>query len=241
MHKVLEGHTVKRFDGELGHLHYLILEMGGLVLDQVRTSLHALVDEDTGAARQVLEREMRVTELGLRVDEELVKVIAKRGPVARDLRAVVSFSKAVSDLERIDENAQRIAQAALSMYESGSNVPSSALLRDVTIMGALGVEKLEAGLALLDTLDSDAAENLLVKKRELDQEFQSCLRRLSTFILEDARLVGHSIMITLVLRSLERIGDHAQNLAEYVIYLMRGEDVRQRERVSEEEQVIGGQ
>ena len=152
MHKVLEGHTVKRFDGELGHLHYLILEMGGLVLDQVRTSLHALVDEDTGAARQVLEREMRVTELGLRVDEELVKVIAKRGPVARDLRAVVSFSKAVSDLERIDENAQRIAQAALSMYESGSNVPSSALLRDVTIMGALGVEKLEEGLDVLDTL-----------------------------------------------------------------------------------------
>lgn len=241
MHKILEGHTVKRFDGELGNLHLLILEMGGLVLDQVRTALHALVDEDIEEARLVLERELKVTDLGLRVDEELVKIIAKRGPVARDLRATISFSKVVSDLERIDENAQRIAQAALSMYESGSNVPSSALLRDVTTMGAMGVGKLETALALLDTLDSDAAEHMLVKKRELDQEFQSCLRRLSTFILEDARLVGHSIMITLVLRSLERIGDHAQNLAEYVIYMLRGEDVRQRERVSEEEPAVGGQ
>lgn len=229
MTRELEGHTVKRFDGELGHLHLMMLEMGSLVQNQARTALHALLEEDLVEARHVLDRELQVTELGLKIDNTLVDILARRGPLAKDLRAVISFSKGVKDLERVGINARRIAQIALNIYATGRSVPSATLLRDVGTMGELGLSKLEQGLKVLDSFDCAEAEGIVENgSSELVSEFQSSLRRLSTFVLEDARNVGHSISITLVLRALERIGEYGQNLAEYVIYMQRGENVRER-------------
>jgi phosphate transport system protein len=222
----LEGHTVHRFDDELSHLHMLLVEMGSLVLDQSRTALCALEEEDLEAARRVLDRETQVNDLEVRIDDELVDVMARRGPVARDLRAVFSFSKLVTDLERTGDNALRVAQAALNTYETGRSVPSAKLLRDVGSMGRLALSMFEAGIEIFDTLDLQRAETLLSNHRALDDELQSGLRRLSTFVLEDARLIGYAITITLVLRALERIGDHGRNIAEYVVYMLRGADVR---------------
>lgn len=226
MSQPMEGHTVRRYDGELSNLHYLVLQMGGLVIDQTRNAVDALRKKDVKAAHAVTEREPEVDELELKADDEIASVLARRGPMARDLRIVIALSKTVTDLERVGDEAARIAYVVSNMYDSNKGGPSKALLRDVRAMGKLALQKLQDGLDVIDNLDAERAEALLADMDELDEEFQGSLRRLTTFVLEDARNVGHAINLTLVLKALERIGEHAGNLAEYVVYLIRGQDVR---------------
>jgi len=222
----MEGHTVHRFDGELNNLHMLILEMGGLVLDQVRQSIVAVTEKNIAAARLVIQREPEVDGLEVKIDEENIIVIAKRCPVAKDLRITTAVSKAVTDLERIGDEAARIANQALQLYGSDTSDPSSHLLRDIKTMGNLSLRMLQDALDIFDTFDVARARVLARGNVELDEEFQSSLRRLATFVLEDARNVGHTINVTLIIKALERIGEHARNMAEYVIYLVKGEDIR---------------
>lgn len=229
MSEILEGHTVRRYDGELNSLHMLVLEMGGLVLDQCRLALEALKTGDLDAAQKVLARENQVDALELRLDDNVWWVVGRRGPVARDLRVVMAFSKAVTDLERIGDEAVRIAHTTVAVYDDEVRRPSRKLMRDVQTMGKLAIGMLQDAVSIYDTYDLAVAEGLLRRHAELDMEFQSSLRRLSTFILEDARNVGHAINTVLLVKALERIGDHARNLAEYVIYLVQGDDVRHQE------------
>lgn len=233
----LEGHTVKRFDGELGSLQLRVLEMGGLVLSQVDWALRAIDDGDLELARNIVSRENDVDDLEVSIDEEIVTVIARRSPVARDLRALVSFSKATTDLERAGDEAIKLASLVLQIFDSSSADPSAQLLRDVHIMGRLARELLQQSLNALDRLDGDLAEKIALRRSDLDEEFQSSVRRLVTFIMEDSRNVGHSIRVMLLIKSLERIGDHARNIAEYVIYMVRGQDIR-HQQPGEDEQVL---
>jgi phosphate transport system protein len=222
----MEGHTVHRFDGELNNLHMLILEMGGLVLDQVRQAIKAVTEKNIESARLVIQREPEVDALEVKIDEENIIVIAKRCPVAKDLRITTAVSKAVTDLERIGDEAARIANQAMQFYGSDASDPNSHLLRDIKTMGNLAQRMLQDALDIFDTFDINRARVLARGNVELDEEFQSSLRRLATFVLEDARNVGHTITITLIIKALERVGEHARNLAEYVIYVVKGEDVR---------------
>ena len=226
MPDLLEGHTVTRYDGELNHLHLLLLEMGGLVLDQCNQALTALRNEDLELAQYVIRRETDVDALEIKLDSDIWWEIGRRAPVARDLRAVMAFSKAATDLERVGDEAARIAHTCLTIYGDEVPRPSLNLMRDVFGMGRLAIELLHDSVGLLDSLDAKAAHALLERHSELDTEFQSSLRRVSTFILEDARNVGHAIGTVALVRSFERIGDHGSNLAEYVIYLVRGDDIR---------------
>lgn len=228
----MEGHTVHRFDGELNNLHMLILEMGGLVLDQVRQSILAVTEKNIAAARLVIQREPEVDGLEVKIDEENIIVIAKRCPVAKDLRITTAVSKAVTDLERIGDEAARIANQALQLYGSDTSDPSTHLLRDIKTMGNLSLRMLQDALDIFDTFDVARARVLARGNVELDEEFQSSLRRLATFVLEDARNVGHTINVTLIIKALERIGEHARNMAEYVIYLVKGEDIRHQSVVN---------
>lgn len=223
-----EGHIVQRYDGELSQLHILILEMGGLVLDQVRNAVNALINKDLDAANLVLRREPDVDALEIKVDNETVSIIARRSPVGSDLRIITAVSKAVTDLERIGDEAARIASIARNFYDSNSNSPSDTLLRDINTMGKLSLEILAQALDIFDKFDLERALHLAKCDIELDAEFQSSLRRLTTFVLEDARNVGHTVNIVLILKALERIGDHAKNLAEYIIFFLKGEDVRHK-------------
>ena len=225
----MEGHTVQRFDGELSNLHLMILEMGGLVMDQVNSALRALREKDIPAAHLVVRREPQIDAMEVNIDNEVVTVIARRCPVARDLRVTTAISKAVTDFERIADEAARIAHLTISIYGNESSDPSSQLLRDTINMGKLSSGMLSEALEIFDTLDVKKAEVLIKNHGELDAEFQSSLRRLTTFLLEDARNVGHTVNIVLILKALERIGDHARNIAEYVIYLIKGEDVRHQQ------------
>lgn len=226
MTQPMEGHTVHRYDGELSNLHLLILEMGGLVLDQVRQAVHALIEEDLEAAHKVITREPIVDKLEVQADNEIVSIIAKRCPVAKDLRIITAVSKAVTDLERVGDEAARIAHMAISIYEGEMTSPNTQLLRDINSMGKLSISMLKDALDIFDTFDLNRAQQLAKCDIELDAEFQSCFRRITTFILEDARNVGHAINIVLIVKALERVGDHARNLAEYIIFLIKGEDVR---------------
>lgn len=222
----LEGHTSRRFDGELHHLHIKLLEMAGLVYEQVRMTLEALRQRNLDNLHVVIERESRVDSLEKRIDSDITEVLAKRSPMASDLRVIIAFSKVVTDLERVGDEAARIANISIAIYGNECNTPGIHLLRDIHIMGNLACLSLKDAIETLDMLDLEKADKLLNGQDDLDVEFQSSLRRLTTFILEDARNVGHAINIVLILKSLVRIGSHARNLAEYVIYFVSGEDIR---------------
>lgn len=224
--QLLEGHTVRRYDGELNTLHLRVLEMGGLVLNQTKLALCGLTEGDLKATSDVLEYEHDVDEIEIQTDEEIINVLAKRQPMAGDLRVIMSISKAITDLERIGDEAARVAEIGKSMHGNERSKPGSQLLRDVTTMGDLAIGKLEEALHCFDALDIERALKLAAGKSELDMEFQSSLRRLATFLLEDARNVGYHINIVLAIKSLERIGDLSRNLAEYVVYMLSGKDIR---------------
>ena len=225
----LEGHTFRRFDGELYHLHTEILQMAGLVYDQVQMALESFQQQSLDIIRVVNEREPQVDAMEKSIDSTIIEILAKRSPVARDLRAVMAFSKAVTDLERLGDEAAKIAYIATTLYNNEHTNPSNYLLRDITVMGKLARALLKEAIENLDALDLERAEKLLNSHDDLDEEFQAGLRRLATYVLEDARNVGHIINIVLVMKSLVRIGERTRNLAEYVVYMVSGEDIRHTE------------
>jgi phosphate transport system protein len=219
-------HIVKRFDQELGKLRSQVLEMGGLVEDQISRALSALDDEDLDLAREVIDRERAVNDMDVNADEVSVNLIALRQPVGTDLRMIMSLAKSVTDLERIGDEAEKIARMALRLYGGENSVPNSNLLRDVGSMAKIAKAMLHECLDALARLDVEKAVDIAHGDAELDYEFQSALRRLVTYMMEDPRNIGHAIDIVFIIKALERVGDHAKNIAEYVIYLVKGQDVR---------------
>ena len=222
----MEEHTVRRFDQELEALNSLVLRMGGLVQDQITRAMEALREENIEAARQVIARDHVVNFMDVEASERAVNLLALRQPMGRDLRMIMSLGKAVTDLERIGDEAERIARMTIHLYESTGSKPSHSLLRDTHSMSRLAKKMLGDALDALARMDVELALEVAKGDAELDSEFQSALRRLATYIMEDSRNVGHAIDVTFIVRSLERIGDHSKNIAEYVIFLVKGKDVR---------------
>jgi phosphate transport system protein len=208
-------------------------------LDQVQGALEALKRKDLDLARRVVDRDSAVDAMEVRADDQIVSVIAQRAPVARDLRTLVALSKAVGDLERIGDEAARIASIILHIYDSETSDPSVHLLRDIQTMGKLAVDIFRGALEVLDRLDAPKAQEIARGDRELDAEFRSSLRRLVTFVMEDARNVGHAINVVLVIKALERVGDHSRNIAEYVVYPVKGTDIRHQSREEQASAVPG--
>ena len=237
MNERTEGHIVRRYDGELASLRLLVLEMGGLVLDQVRRAVAALDHEDLDEAREVIARDHAVNAYDLRVDEASIRLLARRQPVAGDLRVIMSIAKAVSDLERIGDEAAKIARMALHLFAAGASVPKRALLRDVRAMATLATRMLHDVLRAFDEMDVNAALAVAAGDAELDREFRAASRRLSTYVMEDSRQLGHTINALTAVKALERIGDHAKNIAEYIVYLVTGQDVRHAEPDPREQEV----
>ena len=221
-----EEHIFKRFDQELADLNGIVLRMGGLVEDQIAKAMNSLRDADPEAARNVVARDHVVNFLDVQADEQIVNLLALRQPVGKDLRMILSLGKTVTDLERIGDEAERIARMALDIYSSDTQPPDAFLLSDAFRMSALATRMLHDVLDALARLDVDKAIQVARGDTELDHEFQAALRRLSTYIMEDARNVGHIINVTFIIKSLERIGDHSKNIAEYVVFLVKGKDVR---------------
>ena len=221
-----DAHTVKQFDVQLANLRNLVLEMGGLVEEQIKHAVKALDDEDITASREVISRDQIINGLQVKADEDCVSLIALRQPLGSDLRLIMSLSKIITDLERIGDEAEKIARMTIKIYEGVSSPPSAKLLRDVAPMAKLAQNMLHDCLDALARLDVEKAVEVAQGDDELDQEFQSALRRLITYMMEDPRTIGHAINVIFIVKALERIGDHSKNIAEYIIYLVKGKDVR---------------
>ncbi|MGF1613650.1 MAG: phosphate signaling complex protein PhoU [Gammaproteobacteria bacterium] len=225
----MEQHTVKRYDEELHTLQSLVLKMGGLVQEQIEGAIKALDDEDLDGARRVVAGDQMVNGYNVQVDETAVHLIARRQPVASDLRLIVSLEKAVNDLERIGDEAAKIAQMVLRIYDSDSNAPNHGLLRDVPPMARLAVGLLTGALDALARMDISKALEVARRDAELDEAFGAGIRHLTTYVMEDPRNMGHAINTVLILKALERMGDHSKNIAEYVVYYVKGTDIRSLE------------
>ena len=209
----LEGHIARSFDGDLNALHVRVIEMGGLVLDQVRQATEAYCAWDVPPAERVLEREAAVNSYSMRLDEEQLVLIARRQPVASDLKAIVAMSRAVAELERTGDEAKKIARTVLR-HRGRPGIASS---RDARHLGRLAVDLLHLSLQAFDRLDSELAAEVITRDQELDEEYSAGLRRLLTRAMEDPRHFEVALDAAFVLKSLERIGDHARNLARHLL------------------------
>jgi phosphate transport system protein len=221
-----EGHTVKRFDGEMTRLHGLVLELGRGVVAQIEQAVATLQNEDPGAARRVIDRDNEINQLDVRAEDELFKLLATRQPMARDLREMITVNHMVRDLERVGDQARKIAQLTVHLYDNDTSPPNGQILRDVVAMAGFVGPMVAQAVEAFDRLDLDRALAVMRKDLELEAEFRSALRRQSTFLMEDARNVGHVIDVVLALRALERIGGYAKNIGGYVVFLVTGKDVR---------------
>ncbi len=228
MSQTLEGHIVQRFDGEMGSLHKLIIEMGELVLTQVQAIAKSLKEEEPDLARETIIRDQEVDEMELEADDQVISLIARRAPVARDLRGIMALSKTISDLEKIGDEVCKIAAAIITLYDGEEQNPSYELMRDVRKMAKLAAKMLRQALKSLDALDLELAEELTDEDYDLAAEFQTGLRHLMTFIMQDSRNIGHAVHAVVIIKALERIGEYSGNLADYVIFIVKGIDIRHK-------------
>ena len=217
----IEGHISRALDGALSSLHMRVVEMGGLALLQVRDAGEAYTDWSTAMAQAVLERERRLNALDQAVDEDSLSLIALRQPVASDLRTVIAMSRIVAELERAGDEAKKISLTVLGRAGRSGERPGSATARDARHLARLAANLLRMSLDALDTLDFELARKVVAGDRELDDGYADGLRRLLTRAMEDARHFNVALDDAIVLKSLERIGDHARNIARIVLSIAR--------------------
>jgi phosphate transport system protein len=209
---MLEGHISKAFDGELAALHIRVLEMGGLVLDQVRQATSAYSEWDSHIAQLVMDREVQVLRYAGTVYDDQVALIARRNPVASDLRAIIALAKVGAELDRAGAEARKIARTVLQQ----SGRPGRRTSSDARHLAHLAITLLRLSLESLDRLDADQAEQVIDRDQDLDAEYAAGLRRLLTRALEDPGQLEVTVEAAFALKSLERIGDHARNIAEQI-------------------------
>jgi len=226
MNRMTDGHTVQSFNDEMNQLHQHVMQVGDLVRDQLRRAVMSLKNEDTEEARAVIERDQDVNDLDVQVDDEIIHIIAKRQPMAKDLREILTIGKILTDLERVGDEARKIAMLCVHFYDHNTTSPSDVILRDIIKLSDFVDEMLDKAIRAYDEPNLDLALESIRMDTDLDTEFKCCLRRLSTFIMEDSRTVGHVVETVLGLRALERIGGHAKNIGGYVVFLVKGKDVR---------------
>jgi phosphate transport system protein len=192
----------------------------------LRRAIQTLKDEDPKAAGQVIDRDQKMNEIDIQADEEIIRLIAKRQPMAKDLRDILTVQKTVSDLERVGDEARKIANLTIHFYDNGKTPPSKEILHDIFDMAEYVDAMLGLSLVAFTGQDLDKALEVIQMDKKLYEDFRGSLRRLSTFIMEDSRNVGCVVDIVLALRALERIGGHAKNIGGFVIFLVTGKDVR---------------
>jgi len=217
-------HLSKQFDLDLEKLRSHMLQMGGLIESQILAAIEGFYTGDIKALEQVIENDRRVNGYEVNIDIECSHIIARRQPAASDLRMIMGVSKAVTDLERVGDEAKKIAVVSKQIHESGRlQVPR---LVDVRRTGSIVVGMLRKALDAFARLDSVAAAEVIRDDAAIDEAFRGMMRQLITFMMEDPRTITTALEIVWVARALERMGDHSKNMAEQVIYIVKGTDVR---------------
>jgi phosphate transport system protein len=216
-------HISQKFNEELNDAKKHLMDLGGLVEKQVSDALDALVETNSELAESVRREELNVDRMELLVDQECTRILARRQPAASDLRLVLMISKTTADLERIGDEANKIARHAITLCEDGKSPRGYVEVRHI---GVLVKQMLNSALDAFARFDVDAALDVVQQDKTVDQEYRTALRELITYMMEDPRSITRVMNIMWVLRALERVGDHARNVAEHVIYLVKGWDVR---------------
>src|SRR5574343_549737 len=219
-----EKHLSTQFDSELNSVSSRVMELGGLVESQIRQAIYALSQFSMEAVEQVASIEQRVNAMEVEIDHELSSIIARRQPTARDLRLLIAFSKATANLERMGDEANRMARMVKSIIESGASrlLPTS----DLRVAADLASGLLRKALDAFARLDTHAAVAILKEDDLIDKEFDNFVRVLITYMVEDPRMISPSLDLLFLAKAIERVGDHAKNIAELIIYIVKGADVR---------------
>ena len=218
----MSEHTSKQFDLELENIRTRVLQMGGFVEQQISRAVEGLVEGEQTLIEAVIDDDHRVNQFELELDEACTQVIAKRQPAAIDLRLITTVIKTITDLERIGDEAKKIAKMAKAIHVGSLAVPDV----QVRHMGDLAVAQLRHALDCFARLDTEGATEVVREDKALDAEFKGVMRQVITYMMEDPRTISGGIDLIFVARALERIGDHAKNMAQYVFYMARGEDLR---------------
>jgi phosphate transport system protein len=219
-----DKHLSSQFDSELNTVSSRVMELGGMVEAQIQLAIYALQEFDIEAAERVSETEQRVNAMEIEIDRELSSIIARRQPTARDLRLLIAISKTTANLERVGDEAHKIARMVKSIIESGAAraLPSN----DLRIAADLASGLLRKALDAFARLDTAAAVSILKDDDIIDKEFDGFVRKLVTYMMEDPRKISASLDLLFLAKAIERIGDHAKNIAEFIIYIVKGADVR---------------
>jgi phosphate transport system protein len=218
----LGRHISGQFNEDLENVINHVMHMGGLVEKQLSDSLTAVYDADEALAKNVLANDYKINALEVSIDDECTRIIAKRQPAAGDLRLIMAIVKTIADLERIGDEAQKIARVALESF-SGEQ---KALLLNLDNLGRKVLEFLQATLDAFTRMDVDSAVKTHGNDEKIDREYEALMRQLMTYMMEDPRSIPQVMSVIWSARALERIGDRCQNICEYIIYFVKGKDVR---------------
>ncbi|MBL0141809.1 MAG: phosphate signaling complex protein PhoU [Betaproteobacteria bacterium] len=220
----MNDHVSKQYDQDLGAIRSRMMQMGGLVEAQVRAAVDGHLGGEIARLDAVVANDRKANELEIAIDNDLGQIIVRRQPAASDLRLILAMSKTVTDLERIGDEAAKIARAAREIHSG--HVVTGIPLTAVAHVSEIAIGMLRRSLDAFARLDAAAASRVIAEDAAIDSEFRSILRELITFMMEDPRTISISLNILWIAKAFERIGDHAKNIAENVIYVAKGRDVR---------------
>ena len=221
---ISSDHISRQFDTELEAIRANVLQMGGLVENQIKSAVESLISGDVALMTRVIEDDHRVNAMEVKIDENCSQVIARRQPTAGDLRLIMAVVKTITDLERIGDEAEKIARMAKLLSQKNTlNLPR---YHEIKHAADLALDMLRQSLDAFARLDVAMAAQVVRQDEQVDEEFRAIMRYLITFMMEDPRTISTSLEILFVAKAIERIGDHAKNMSEYVIYMVKGRDVR---------------
>jgi phosphate transport system protein len=220
----MQEHIFKQYDAELEAVRAKVLEMGALVEQQIIDALTALVESNPKLAKSVIKKDHLVNSLEVQVDEDCSHIIARRQPTAGDLRMVLMMIKTITDLERIGDEAAKIARFALKASESSQKLTPRFV--EIKAMANTARDMLHMALDAFARSDATKVLEIAHMDEEVDEQYQAAIRQLITFMLEDPRTISISLEVLFIAKAVERIGDHAKNISEYVVYMVKGKDVR---------------
>jgi phosphate transport system protein len=226
----LGGHISKRFDQELEDIRNRVLTMGGLVETQVSNGVKCLLGSDSKLADEVLKRDREINQMEMEIDHQCLQILARRQPAASDLRLIVAIIKTIADLERIGDQAQKLGKHQLELVDAG--VSSSTFVK-IEHLGKLVSKNLHLALDAFARMDVRDAMDTIERDIKVNAEFEGLMRELITHMMEDPRTIASALRVSWCARALERIGDHANNICEYVVFLVKGKDVRHIEAIDQ--------
>lgn len=216
-------HISRKYDEALEDVRTSVLEMGGLVEEQITNALAALAEFDSEIGERVVRDDYKINRLEVQIDEECTRIIALRQPAASDLRLVIAIIKTITDLERMGDEAEKIGRTAVRL---GGNAPRRMRYAGVRNLGRHVQQMVHQALDAFARLDVEAAVDIAREDKTVDLEYAACMRELVTYMMEDPRRISEVLDMIWCARALERIADHAKNIGEYIVFLVKGKDIR---------------